>query len=250
MSGFLTGLKKLWLKFWWVLIVIWAFVVAGLFMFTMFGNPVKEKEVGKRLEADLEKQYVKEFELEYTRYDANRGEYGAIFHTKEKDPKDNVSFYAAYQFNDELYDTYREEIWTRDIKKAVTKEAKEIYGNNLFEIEVTSAPELLGRDLDRNNIPRYTELSEKSLKNVEIMVNVLSGAKDSVRGDLVKLATRLKDGVLPYGRVIVMLADEEKNPSGFGSGVSLNLTKLSKDFTMDEFDQLLEWDEAFTGSRK
>lgn len=237
----------MWLKFWWVLIVIWAVFVAGGLVLFLNGNPVKEKEIGKRLEADLEKQYVKEFKLEYTRYDETRGEYGAIFNTKEADPKDNVSFYATYHMDNELYDTYREEIWTRDIKKALMKEGKEVYGKDMFEVEVTSAPELLGRDLDRNNIPRYTELSKKSMENVDVMLKVLNGAKSTVRADLAKMATRMKDGALPYGRVIVMGAEEDEDPSGFGSWVSLDVTNLDKDFTVSEFDKLLEWDETFTG---
>lgn len=88
---------------------------------------IKEKEFGKRLEVDLEREYKTKFDLEYTRYDATRSEYGAIFHTNEPDKKDDVSFYATYHNDYELYDTYREEIWSRDIRKAVTNEAKEVY---------------------------------------------------------------------------------------------------------------------------
>jgi len=241
-------MNRIWLKFWWIAIVACLIFGVCSFVLVMNGNPIKEKEVGKSLEVDLEQEYIKEFDLEHTRYDASRSEYGAIFHTNEPNKKDNVSFYATYHNDDELYDTYREEIWSRDIRKALTKEAKDVYGDNFFSVEVSSAPELFIGDIDRKNVPRYTELSEKSMKNVEIMLYVRKGAKQTVRKDLAELAMKMKNGSMKNGEVIVMGSDDEK-ATAFGSWVWLNLTKLHKDFTMSEFNKSLEWDETFTDAK-
>ncbi len=245
MRGWLSKMYRIWLKFWWIAIVSCLVFGAYSFVLIMNGNPIKEKEVGKSLEVDLEQEYMKEFDLEHTRYDASRSEYGAIFHTNESNKKDNVSFYATYHNDDELYDTYREEIWSRDIRKTLTKEAKDVYGDNFFNVEVSSAPELSIDDVDRKNVPRYTELSEESMKNVEIMLYVREGAKQTVRKDLAELAMKMKNGSMKNGQVIVMGSDDEKT-TGFGSWVWLNLAKLHKDFTMSEFNKSLEWDETFT----
>lgn len=245
MRGLLGEMYRIWLKFWWISIVSCLVFGAYSFVLIMNGNPIKEKEVGKSLEVDLEQEYMKEFDLEHTRYDASRSEYGAIFHTNEPNKKDNVSFYATYHNDDELYDTYREEIWSRDIRKTLTKEAKDVYGDNFFSVEVSSAPKLFIDDIDRKNVPRYTELSEKSMKNVEIMLYVRKGAKQTVKEDLAELAMKMKNGSMKNGQVIVMGSDDEK-ATGFGSWVLLNLTKLHKDFTMSEFNKSLEWDATFT----
>lgn len=248
MRGSLGKMYRIWLKFWWIAIVACLIFSVYSFALVLNGNPIKEKEVGKSLEVDLEQEYMKEFELEHTRYDASRSEYGAIFHTNEPNKKDNVSFYATYHNDDELYDTYREEIWSRDIRKALTKEANDVYGDNFFSVEVSSAPELFIDDIDRKNVPRYTELSEKSMKNVEIMLYVRAGAKQTVRKDLAELAMKMKKGSMKNGQVIVMGSDDEKD-TGFGSWAWLNLTNLHKDFTMSEFDKSLEWDETFTDAK-
>lgn len=245
MRGWLSKMYRIWLKFWWVAVVIFLIILVGLFILVMNGNPIKEKEIGKRLENDLEREYAENFDLEYTRYDANRAEYGAIFHSNEPNKKDNVSFYATYHIDNELYDTYWEEIWSRDIRQALTKEAKDVYEDNFFSIEVSSTPELLIDDLDRKNFPPYTELSEKSMENVEIMLNVRKNAKKTVLKDLVELATKMKNGSMKAGSVIVMGASDEK-ATGFSSWVSLDVTKLDKDFTMSDFNKALEWDETFT----
>ena len=244
MNRFLKKVNHVWSKIWWIAVILFLIIVIGLFVLAMNGNPIKEKEIGKRLEIDLERIYLKDFDLEYTRYDATRSEYGAIFRTNESIKKDNVSFYATYHNEIELYDTYLEEIFSRDIRKALTKEAKEVYGDNFHSIEVSSPPELFIDDEDRKNVQRYEDLSTRSMKNVEIMVNVRKDAKKTVRKDLAKLAVKMKNGSMKAGQVIVMGAEDEK-VTGFGSWVWLNVTKLKKDFTMSEFNQLLEWDETF-----
>jgi len=243
MYWWLRRMRRLWLKFGWIVIIACFAVIVSSFVLIMNGNPIKEKEIGKRLEVDLEREYKTKFDLEYTRYDATRSEYGAIFHTDEPDKKDNVSFYATYH-NDELYDTYREEIWSRDIRKALTNEAKEVYGNNFIRIEVNSPPELSLDDVKLNNVMRYTELSEESMQHVEIMVNVHKKAQHTVKEDLIKLVTKMKDGSMKAGKVIVMGADDEK-ASAFRSWVWIDLTSLPKDFKTSEFDKLLEWDKTF-----
>lgn len=244
MRRWLSKVKSICLKFWWIAVIIFLIFLIGLFVLIMNGNPIKEKEIGKRLENDLEQKYVKNFDLEYTRYDASRGEYGAIFHTNESNKNDNVSFYATYHIDNELYDTYWEEVWSRDIRKALTKEAEDVYGGNFFSIEVSSTPELLIDQLDRKNVPRYTELSQKSMENVEVMLTLRKNAKKTVRKDLEKLATKMKNGSMKAGSVIVMGADDKK-ATGFSSWVSLDLTNLDKHFTMSDFNRSLDWDETF-----
>lgn len=244
MRGWSGKMNRIWLKFWWIAIVTCLIFGVCSFVLVINGNPIKEKEVGKSLEVDLEQEYMKEFDLEHTRYDASRSEYGAIFHTNEPNKKDNISFYATYHNDDELYDTYREEIWSRDIRKALTKEAKDVYGDNFFSVEVSSPPELFIDDVDRKKLQRYEDLSMKSMKNVEIMLNVRKDAKKTVSKDLAKLAVKMKNGSMKAGQVVVMGAEDEK-ATGFGSWVWLNVTKLQKGFTMSEFNQLLEWDETF-----
>ncbi|KNH34142.1 hypothetical protein [Exiguobacterium acetylicum] len=237
--------RRMWLKFGWIVIIACFVVIVGSFVLIMNGNPIKEKEIGKRLEVDLEREYKTKFDLEYTRYDATRSEYGAIFHTNEPDKKDDVSFYATYHNDYELYDTYREEIWSRDIRKAVSKEAKEVYGNNFIRIAVNSPPELFIDDVKLNNVLQYTELSEESMRCVQIMVNVHKEARHTVKKDLAKLVTKMKDGSMKAGKVIVMGADDEK-ATAFRSWVWIDVTNLPKDFKMSEFNKLLEWDQTFT----
>lgn len=226
---FLKKVSTVWSKLWWIAVILCLIIVVGLFVLAMNGNPIKEKEIGKRLEVDLERMYLKEFELEYTRYDVTRSEYGAIFRTNESIKKDNVSFYATYHNETELYDTYLEEIFSRDILKALTKEAKEVYGENFHSIEVSSPPELFIDDVDRKIVKRYEDLSTKSMKNLEIMLNVRKDAKKTVSKDLAKLAVKMKNGSMKAGQVVVMGA-EDKKAAGFGSWVWLNVTKLKKDF--------------------
>jgi len=245
MYWWLRKMRRLWLKFGWIVIIACFAVIVSSFVLVMNGNPIKEKEIGKRLEVDLEREYKTKFDLEYTRYDATRSEYGSIFHTDEPDKKDNVSFYATYHNDNELYDTYREEIWSRDIRKALSNEAKEVFGNNFIRVEVNSPPELSLDDVKLNNLMRYTELSEASMQHVEIMVNVHKEARHTVEKDLAKLVTKMKDGSMKAGKVIVMGADDEK-ATAFRSWVWIDVTNLPKDFKMSEFNKLLEWDKTFT----
>lgn len=195
----LKKVSTVWAQIWWIAVVLCLAIIVGLFVLVMNGNPIKEKEMGKRLEIDLERMYLKEFDLEYTRYDANRSEYGAIFRTTEPIKEDNVSFYATYHNETELYDTYLEEILSRDIRRALTIKDKEVYGDNFLSIEVSSPPELFIDDVNRKNVQRYEDLSTKSMKNVEIMLNARKDAKKTAIKDLAKLVLKMKNGSMKAG---------------------------------------------------
>jgi len=195
----LKKVSTVWAQIWWIAVVLCLPIIVGLFVLVMNGNPIKEKEMGKRLEIDLERMYLKEFDLEYTRYDANRSEYGAIFRTTEPIKEDNFSFYATYHNETELYDTYLEEILSRDIRRALTIKDKEVYGDNFLSIEVSSPPELFIDDVNRKNVQRYEDLSTKSMKNVEIMLNARKDAKKTAIKDLAKLVLKMKNGSMKAG---------------------------------------------------
>ncbi|KTR58956.1 hypothetical protein RSA42_13150 [Exiguobacterium indicum] len=75
MYWWLRKMRRLWLKFGWIVIIACFAVIVGSFVLIMNGNPIKEKEIGKRLEVDLEREYKTKFDLEYTRYDATRGQF-------------------------------------------------------------------------------------------------------------------------------------------------------------------------------
>ncbi|KTR58957.1 hypothetical protein RSA42_13155 [Exiguobacterium indicum] len=66
-----------------------------------------------------------------------------------------------------------------------------------------------------------------------------------MKKELAKLVTKMKDGSMKAGKVIVMGADDEK-ATAFRSWVWIDVTNLPKDFKMSEFNELLEWDQTFT----